>query len=254
MSHESVKLSYSSVDSIEVRKEIFDRIFDYPGTPEETERSLGLFLRGSLLARIFAIQEVYKLILNKPGLILDVGTWRGQTAVLCENLRSIYEPLNFSRKVIAFDTFEGYLGFGEKDKPTEIHQDGTYSLGALNYSKYLSDLIVLHEKANAMGHNFGKHSIVKGDCRDTIKDFFSMNVNAFVALAFLDVNSYSPTSEAIADIWPKLIPGGFLAIWQLTRDVIPAEGHVYRNEFLDLYPHRIFSAETYPGLCIIEKL
>ena len=254
MSHESAKISYSSLESIEIRKDIFEKIFSYPGTPEETERSIGLFIRGSLLARIFAIQEAYKLILNKPGFIFDVGTWRGQTAVLCENMRAIYEPLNFSRKIIAFDTFQGYVGFGEKDRPTEIHREGTYKLDSTDYQNYLNEMIIAHEKANAMGHNFGKHAVIKGDCRETIKEYFSQNVNAFVALAFLDVNSYSPTSEAIAEIWPKLIPGGFLAIWQLTRDVIPAEGQVYRNEVLDSFPHRIFSAATYPGLCFVEKL
>jgi hypothetical protein len=254
MDHESVRISYSDAQSHQARKDIFERIENYPGTPEETERSLGLFLRGSLLARIFAIQEAYKLILGKPGYVFDVGTWRGQTAVLCENLRAIYEPLNFSRKIIAFDTFEGYIGFSDQDRPTQVHHEGSYSLNSIDYRMYLEKLIVDHEKSNAMGHNFGKHQVIQGDCRLTIQKYFDDNPNAFVALAFLDVNSYGPTSESVAQIWPRLIPGGYLAIWQLTRDVIPAEGHVYRNEMLTKLPHEIVFSETYPGLTFIKKI
>jgi hypothetical protein len=254
MEHESVRISYSNSQSHEARRNIFNRIAEYPGTAEETERSLGLFLRGSLLARILAIQEAYKLIIGKPGFVFDIGTWRGQTAVLCENIRAIYEPLNFSRKVVAFDTFEGYVGFGEKDRPTQVHQEGTYKLDSADYREYLELLLEDHEKSNAMGHNFGKHKVIQGDCRLTIPQYFSENPNAFVALAFLDVNSYSPTSEAVTQIWPRLIPGGYLAIWQLTRDVIPAEGHVYRSEILTNLPHEISSSETYPGLTFLKKL
>jgi hypothetical protein len=254
MEHESVRISYSDSQSHKARKDIFERIAKYPGTPEETERSLGLFLRGSLLARILATQEAYKLVIGKPGYIFDVGTWRGQTAVLCENFRAIYEPLNFSRKIIAFDTFEGYIGFSDKDRATQIHQEGTYSLNAIDYRAYLEELIEDHEKSNAMGHNFGKHQVIQGDCRLTIQKYFKDNPNAFVSLAFLDVNSYSPTSESVAQIWPRLIPGGYLAVWQLTRDVIPAEGQVYRNEILTRLPHEIWFSETYPGLTFIKKI
>ena len=77
---------------------------EFKWNDSEKERSLGLFIRGSLLARIVAIQELYLKIIDLPGSIYDIGTWRGQTAVLCENFRAIYEPLNFKRKIICFDT------------------------------------------------------------------------------------------------------------------------------------------------------
>ena len=76
--HESARLTYSSEDGIAARKEIFRLLGTYDATPEETERSLGLFLRGSLLARFLAVAGVYQRIVGIPGDILDVGTWRGQ--------------------------------------------------------------------------------------------------------------------------------------------------------------------------------
>jgi hypothetical protein len=251
--HESTVISYSSNDSMLARKEIFKRMLNYNATEDEHERSLGLFLRGSLLARILATGDIYQRIIHLPGCVFDVGTWRGQTAVLCENFRAIYEPLHFNRRIVAFDTFEGYVGFSGKDKATTLHKDGTYGVGGDDYAQYLRELLELHEKCNAMGHNNGKHAVLKGDCRETMKQFFADNPSEFVALAFFDVNAYDPTSKAFEMVYERLVPGGIVAFWQLTRNVIPAEGRVYAEQILSKLPHTIQRCETYPGLCFIEK-
>lgn len=250
--HESGAITYSSDDAIHARKEIFNRMKQYHANEDEAERSLGLFLRGSLLARILATGEIYQRIVHLPGCVMDVGTWRGQTAVLCENFRAIYEPLHFNRRIVALDTFEGYQGFSDKDKATELHKDGTYNTG-MAYAQYLSELLVLHEKSNAMGHNNGKHSVIAGDCRKTIPDFFKQHPNEVVALAFFDVNAYEPTAESFKTIYERMVPGGIIAFWQLTRDAIQAEGRFYAEHILKL-PHTIQRCETYPGLCFIEKV
>lgn len=253
MKHESTIISYSDGESLATRKEIFTRLKTYPATEEETERSLGLFLRGSLLARILAVEEIYKKILGIPGMILDVGTWRGQTAVLCENFRAIFEPMHFNRRIACFDTFEGYLGFSDVDRATEIHKDGTYSTGGDAAAEYLASLLRLHEVSNIGGKNAGKHSVVKGDCRKTIPDFFEQNPNEFVALCFMDVNSVVPTRESFDLVFDRMVPGGIVAFWQLTRNIIPAEGMVYAQSILGNRNHKLFHTGTYPGLCYLVK-
>jgi hypothetical protein len=251
--HESAVVSYSTGESIDARMQIFRLMSAYQATDEEKERSLGLFLRGSLLARILAIADIYKRIVDIPGSIFDVGTWRGQTAVVCENLRAIFEPLHFNRRIYCFDTFEGYQGFSRKDKATKLHRDGTYGVGGAGYAEFLRELLVLHEKSNAMGHNHGKHEVIKGDCRETIPRFFADNPHEYLALAFFDVNSYEPTLQAFEAIWGRLAPGGVAAFWQLTRDTIPAEGRVYVENILGRHAHTLHRSATYPGLCYLVK-
>jgi hypothetical protein len=250
--HESTVISYSDENSLEARAKLFALLKSYPATEGEAERSLGLFLRGSLLARIFAIRELYEKIVMKPGIIVDLGTWRGQTAVVCENLRAIFEPLHFNRRIVCFDTFQGYLGFSEVDKATQLHSDGTYGVEA-EYGKYLSELLVLHEKNNAMGHNHGKHKVVQGDCRVTLPQYLNEHENEMVALAFFDLNSYEPTDASFQHIYERLIPGGVVGFWQLTRDVIPAEGKVYNKTILNRVSHTIHRTQFYPGLCYLIK-
>jgi hypothetical protein len=251
--HESAGLTYSPPESVKARKDIFRLMNAYQATDDEKERSLGLFLRGSLLARILAIVDIYKQIVTIPGAVLDIGTWRGQTAVLCENLRAIYEPLNFNRRIVCFDTFEGYKGFSEKDTPTELHRDGTYALSGDDYATFLSELLVLHEKSNAMGNYHGKHRVIPGDCRETIPSFFNENPGEFVALAFFDVNAHTPTLEAFEAVWERLVNGGVVAFWQLSRSGVQAEARVYVEHILARCPHQLSRSETYPGLCYLVK-
>jgi hypothetical protein len=251
--HESAGLSYSPNDAIEARGELFGLLSAYPATPEETERSLGLFLRGSLLARILAIGDLFSKIIDKPGVIIDLGTWRGQTAVLCENFRAIYEPLHFNRRIICFDTFEGYKGFSDHDKATNLHREGTYGVGGADYSSLLSRILQLHERCNAMGHNHGKHKVIAGDVRETLPRFFASEPNEVVALAFFDLNCLEPTEAALGVVLQKLIPGGICAFWQLTRPSVPAEGTVYASTILDKVAHKLYRSQLYPGLCYLVK-
>ena len=251
--HESSGLSYSPGESLAARERIFELMQSYPATTEEKERSLGLFLRGSLLARLLAIVDLYRQIVDLPGGILDIGTWRGQTAVVCENLRAIFEPLNFNRRIACFDTFEGYQGFSEDDRASTLHHDGSYTLAGEAYAELLRELLCLHEQSNALGHNQGKHSVIVGDCRETLPRYFAENPGECVALAFFDVNAYAPTVSAFEAVWGRLVPGGILAFWQLSRASLPAEGRVYIEHILASKAHLLRRTQTYPGLCYVVK-
>ena len=251
--HESSILTYSNKQSIKSRKNIYNMIDDYEGTIEEKERSLSLFIRGSSLARILAIAEVYKLIIKIPGCILDIGTWRGQTAVLCENFRAIYEPLNFNRRIYCFDTFTGYSGFSTKDYKSDLYKDKSYSLNGEKYAQFLNKLLIEHEKSNAMGHNNKKHKVIMGDVVKTIPKFFKDYPNQFISLAFIDINVYLPLKKIILNILDRLAPNGVLVFWQLTRESLMAEGSIYFEFIQNKYPHTLHQSHVYPGLCYIIK-
>ncbi len=251
--HESGVMTFSTDTSVDARREIFARLHSYQASDDEAERSLGLFLRGSLLARFLAIDDIFRKVVALPGIVVDLGTWRGQTAVLCENLRAIHEPLTFYRRIVCFDTFEGYSGFSEHDRPTALHQDGTYDVGCGGYAEYLRQLLLLHENSNAMGHNCGKHKVIEGDCRETLPAFFAENPHEAVALAFFDLNSYEPTRKSFEIIWQRLVPGGIVAFWQLTRPSVPAEGRVYAEQILPAGQHEVHRSAFYPGLCFLTK-
>ncbi len=253
MSHESSRLTHSSSDALDARRELFEILKGYPATDEELERSLGLFIRGSLLARIVAIQEIYAHILTLPGSIADLGTWRGQTAVLCENLRAINEPLNFYRRIFCFDTFDGYRGFSEGESKSGLQIDGSYDTGGASYALLLARLLGLHERSNAMGHINNKHSVIQGDVRETLPAFLKQNPSILFSLVFFDLNAYVPTKDSLEALWDRIPPGGVAAFWQLQRQSLPGEGMVYLESIIKK-PHVLNKCRSYPSLCYLIKI
>lgn len=250
--HESARYTQSNEDQIEARQELFSLMEHYPATIEERERSLGLFLRASLLARLLAIHEIYEHIVSVPGVIFDIGTWRGQTAVICENLRAILEPLNQQRRIVAFDTFQGYAGMTTDDSRSKTWKEGSYSLPE-DYAELLQQLLVIHERNNIGGHLHGKHKVVAGDCVTTIPQHLKENPHETVALAWFDLNAFNPTRAAFEAIHPRIPPGGILAFWQLTRPELTAEGKCYHEVISPVFPHQLFRSKYYPSLSYLVR-
>ena len=137
----------ASAQNLEHRELLYQMFKDRPMPDDQLLICLGLFMRSSALTKILFVNEAYQLILNQPGVIVEFGTWWGQNMVLFENLRAIYEPFNQSRRVIGFDTFQGYPEISDKDRGSETIKIGGYKV-AENYREYLEGLIDYHEKNN----------------------------------------------------------------------------------------------------------
>ncbi len=220
----------------------------------EKERNAGLFIRSSMLARLLALTEVYKKIVDIPGCIADFGTWRGQNFILCENLRAIYEPFNKQRKVFAFDTFDGYLSSGEKDQVAhDKFQDGKYSTGE-DYPKILEDLMNIHESINVLSNMKTGHRVIKGDVTETLPLLLKEQKNISFSLAFFDMNLEGPTRFALEKILERAVPGAHLVFMQMQRDFLPGEGVAYLSDILHKRNHKISRAKEYPSMNIIELL
>src|SRR5262249_1719244 len=155
-------------EQLEFRTRLWEMRNKNPLPDAELERNPALFLRSSMLSRILTVADVYKKIVDVPGHIFDLGCWWGQTSVLFENLRAIYEPSNKQRRIVCFDSFEGYTNWTEEDKKSEIFNQNTYAV-ASGYEGFLKELLETHEGLNNLGHQRGMHEIVKGDATKTVK-------------------------------------------------------------------------------------
>ncbi len=252
MKYDSTVFTNSSNGQLEARKALYAAFESYEAPKDEKERSLSLFLRGSQLARIIAINEIYQQIIDIPGNIMDFGTWRGSTAILCENNRAIYEPLNFQRHIYAFDTFDGYKGFAENEAKVSNISNGTYSLEN-NYKERLEELLIIHEQNNAMGHINKKHHVIKGDVLETLPNILYENKGLTLSLIFIDLNCFKPTHEVINLILPRLLVGGIIAIWQFSRLEIQSESQVFLELIQDKLSYTIYKCKAYPSLVYIKK-
>ena len=190
---------------------------------------LGLFMRSSALTKILFVNEAYQLILDQPGIIVEFGTWWGQNLVLFENLRAIYEPFNQSRRVVGFDTFQGYPEISEKDRPSDTIKVGGYKV-AENYRDYLESLIDYHEKNNVLAA-IKKHELVQGDVTKTAPAYFEKNDDVIIALAYFDMALYEPSKAALEAIKPHLIPGSVLMLDEFNNRDYPGETRAFKEVF-----------------------
>src|SRR5438132_1264726 len=67
--------------------------------PGEILGNLGLYMPSKHLARLLFFRDIYPLVLNTHGIIVEFGVRWGQTLALLSNLRSIYEPFNRHRRI-----------------------------------------------------------------------------------------------------------------------------------------------------------
>jgi hypothetical protein len=205
--------------------------------------NLGMYMRSSVLAKLFFLQEIYLQILEIPGYVMVFGTWWGQDAIVFESLRTIYEPYNYARRIIGFDTFSGYTAPSTKDKSSSVITEGNYGTPP-NYEKYLSALMQYHESENAMSH-INKHEIIKGDVTATASEFLTKNPETLIALAYFDMALYEPTKAALTAIKPRLIKGSILAFDELNAREYPGET-LALLETLDLKNYSVKRSKILP--------
>ena len=117
----------------------------------ENEKFLNpaLFIERPILSRILYVDFLYRKIVRVPGVIMEFGVRWGQNIALMCNLRGTYEPYNYNRKIIGFDTFSGFPDLDERDGGKL--KAGDYGVSE-NYIEYLEEIIGLHEAGNPLNH------------------------------------------------------------------------------------------------------
>lgn len=224
------KMETKASDAQVAHREVLYGLFrDRPMPDEQLLICLGLYMRSSALAKVLFVDEAYRLIVDQPGIIVEFGTWWGQNLVLLENLRAIYEPFNQSRRIIGFDTFEGYPSVSDRDTPSDTIKIGGYKVSA-DYPEYLIALIDYHEKNNVLAA-VKKHGIVQGDVSKTAPAYFKEHDDVVIALAYFDLALYEPTKAALEAIKPHLIPGSVLMLDEFNNADYPGETRAFKELF-----------------------
>jgi hypothetical protein len=189
--------------------------------PGELLGNLGLFMPSKHLARLLFFRDIYPLVLNTHGIIVEFGVRWGQTLALLSNLRSIYEPFNRHRRLVGFDTFEGFMGVAREDGERPASRDGDFSVTP-GYEQELARLLTLHEQTNPLSH-LRRFELVKGNAVETVPAWFEAHPEAVVSLAIFDFDIYAPTKAALQAVKPRLFKGSVLVFDELADDVFPGE-------------------------------
>ena len=152
---------------------------------------------------------------------MEFGCRWGQNLSLFESLRGIYEPFNHNRRIIGFDTFEGFLDIAPEDGNHPIAHSGAYDM-APNYLEYLQKILSYHEQESPVSH-IKKFELRKGDASKEIVKYLDEHPETIVAMAFFDMDVYAPTKACLEAIIPHLTKGSLLVFDELNYDAFPGE-------------------------------
>jgi len=212
---------YSSSIEKEARERHINMLLNSPIPKDQLLSNLGLYLNSKNLSRIIFFNEIYKKIVNIPGVIMEFGTRWGQNPALFASLRGIYEPFNRHRKIIIFDTFEGFPKISKQDGKSDLMKKGQLSL-TKNYHEYLEEIMNIQENDNPINH-IKKFEIYKGDAAIQLKKFFKKNPQSIISLAYFDFDLYKPTKVCLSLIKKRLVKGSILGFDELNDPDSPGE-------------------------------
>lgn len=201
----------------------YAKYFEKSRLPTELKLwSFSKYVRRQDISRFLAKNELFKLQLDIPGVIIECGCHTGGGLMTFSQLSSIYEPYNHQRKVLGFDTFSGFPAIHEKDKSIASEwSEGDFFVDD-DIITELKQAISLHDENRALSH-IAKTELIVGDATKTIPAFIEDNPHIVVSLLYLDFDLYEPTKIALENIIERMPKGAVLAFDQLNTKEFPGE-------------------------------
>ena len=175
----------------------FEKAFEY-------ENNFYLSCDITRISKILSHYEIYKMIKEVPGEIVECGVFKGASFLRFAMFREIFgNP--FSKKIIGFDTFGKFpeTNFQDDKKARNKFID---SAGEDSISK--DQLFqILNQK------NLNRHlNLIEGDITKTVPDYVKTNPELKISLLNLDTDIYEPAVSILENLYPRITKGGILML------------------------------------------
>lgn len=174
------------------------------------------------LTKFLARSEVFQKQLHVNGSIVEMGVFHGASLMSWAHLSSIFEPVNYLRKIIGFDTFGGFPKIASQDRGGKSEHLREGGFNAVDSYEHLQRSIALYD-ANRLMNHIPKVELVRGDIGTTLPSYLKANAHLVVSLLHLDVDLYEPTRCALELLLPRMPKGAVLVFDELNMDLFPGE-------------------------------
>lgn len=222
-------------------EEIYEKIDAFP--KYATRQSIAKFLTK---------YEIFKQIKNVNGSIVECGVLHGGGLMAWAKMSSIFEPVNHTRRIIGFDTFQGFASITQKD--TETGDSIHFGQGRMKGSSYdeLIKVIELYDLNRPLNH-IPKVELIQGDISETVPDYIKAHPHLVVSLLYLDVVIYEPTKAALEAFLPRMVKGSIIAFDELNAELYPGETLAV-DEVIGLRNLKIrrFEFDSYVSYAVLE--
>lgn len=221
------------------------------GEPIDKLRNFAKFVPNPVIGKFLLRYEIFKRVLNVHGSIIECGVHLGGGLMSWAHFSTLFEPFNHPRKVIGFDTFEGFTAINPLDVAKDVEEFGVGTLKVPAYEDIL-ECARIYDLGRPISH-IQKVELVKGDALKTIPAYIEENKHLTVALLYLDFDLYEPTKVAIERFLPRMPKGSIIAFDEVNLKQWPGETMALldtlgiRNVRLERMPH-----QAQISFCVLE--
>jgi len=206
-------------------------IADHAIGQQDVVENFMLFLRRVNFCKFLAHVDIFNRIIDIPGHVVECGVFKGMSLLTFTKLIEVLCPADSLKRVIGFDTFEGFVGLDEKDGPPNA-QRGKVPGGwnAQEFFPALERLIEISQR-DSMVPRVKRVELVKGDAAKTIPEYVQRNPGIRISLLHLDMDVYEPTMAALKHLYPLVSPGGIVLLDEYGMDGFPGESAAFDEYF-----------------------
>jgi hypothetical protein len=190
-----------------------------------------LFQRRVNFGKFLTHVEIFKQVVKIPGHIVECGVFKGMSLLTFVKLIEVLCPADSLKRVVGFDTFEGFVGLAEQDGPPNERRGkvvGGWNAGA--FLRALEQLIDITQR-DSMVPRVKRVELIKGDVVETIPEYVRKNPGIRIALLHLDMDLYEPTLCALEHLYPLVVPGGIVLLDEYGMDGFPGESAAFDRFF-----------------------
>lgn len=184
------------------------------------------YARRQAISRFLARYELFKLQMNIKGSVVECGVHKGTGVMGWAKLSAALEPYALDRRIIGFDTFDGFPNIDSKDLETKESKENKRNIvgGFKEDDIYeeLTNLIDIYDE-NRYLNQFQKIFLVKGDATKTIPQYLNENSHLLISLLYMDFDLYEPTKIALEYFIPRMPKGAILAFDEINNPWWPGE-------------------------------
>jgi hypothetical protein len=184
-------------------------------------RNFSKYVPRQVLATFLVKNEIFKRVIGVHGHIIECGVYAGGGLLTWAQLSAIYEPYAHVRRIVGFDTFEGFIALAHQDGQPDLEyaRPGGLATGA---KADIESAIELYDLNRPLGH-IPRVELVVGDATKTIPKYVNDNRHLVVAMLYLDFDLYEPTKIAIEHFYPRMPKGAVIVFDELAQVNWPGE-------------------------------
>jgi hypothetical protein len=215
----------------QIWSDILEAIKESGADEQDVIENFLLYFRRVNFAKVLTHIEIFKKIIELPGSIVECGVFKGMSLLTFAKLVEIYCPGDTLKRVIGFDTFQGFVSLAQKDGLIDKRrgkEKGGWNSG--EFKPTLDKLIAIAQR-DSMIPRFNRIELVEGDVSKSVPAYVKQNPGLRISLLHLDLDLYDPTLAALKALYPLVVPGGVVLLDEYGMEGFPGESAAFDEYF-----------------------